>query len=150
VDRDELERRIGEILNRWPEVAFAYLFGSRARGDAGARSDVDVAISINSNERAPRVWFEVVDGLAAALKPLEVDCILLNGAPLGLRFSIVRDGLVVLDRAPAARRAFEVATRREYWDWEPYRRRHDEALFQSIRDGTYGTRPRDDRPLATR
>ena len=150
MDSEDLERRIAEALASRPEVAFAYLFGSRARGEARPDSDVDVAIYVSAGDRVGSLWLETMGDLERTLGPLQVDCILLNDSPPGLRFSVVRDGRVLLDRNPDARRAFEVSTRREYWDWEPRRRIHDEALLQRLRDGTYGTFPRDTRPLETR
>lgn len=150
MDLKDIERRIGETLAARPDVAFAYLFGSRARGTARLESDVDVAIYLSAGEQTPRAWLEAMGSLAGALAPLEVDCVLLNTSPPGLRFSVVRDGRVLVDRDPIRRRTFEVATRREYWDWEPRRRLHDEALLRRLRDGTYATRPGDTRPLATR
>lgn len=35
------------VLACCPEVKFAYIFGSRARGDAGPLSDVDVAVFLD-------------------------------------------------------------------------------------------------------
>ncbi len=150
MDSENLEKRIAEALASRPEVAFAYLFGSRARGDARPDSDVDVAIYVIDGEHAGRLWLEAMGTLEDAFSPLKVDCILLNDAPPGLRFSVVRDGRVVLDRAPEARMEFEISTRRQYWDWEPRRRLHDEALLKRLTDETYGTQPRDSRPLASR
>ncbi len=143
---DELLDRMRAVLLRHEEIHYAYLFGSRAFGGFRSDSDVDVAIGLVESDRSHRVWLDVMGDLALAVAPLEVDCLLLNGAPVGLRFAVVRDGRTLMDRLPAARRAFEVATRREYWDWEPHRARHEEALIRRLREGRYGTR--DARPLA--
>lgn len=146
----DLSARLTATLSHHPEVRFAYLFGSQARGGAGPKSDVDVAIALSPDTAIARVWMDVSADLARALAPREVDCILLNASPPGLRFVVVRDGRVVLERDAAARRAFEVATRREYWDLEPWRRRHDAALLLRLKDGTYGTRAGADRAVAPR
>ena len=142
----DLEERLRAVLLRHEDVCYAYLYGSRALGRSRSDSDVDVAIAICPPERAPRVWLDVMGELAVAAAPLEVDCLLLNDAPLGLRFAIVRDGRPLVDRDRARRLAFEVGARREYWDWEPYRALHDQALLRRLREGTYGTR--DARSLA--
>lgn len=141
-------RKLVEVLAQYPAIRFAYLFGSEARETATPASDVDVAIEVAPGERIPRLWLEVSGALARALAPREVDCILLNAAPPALRFEVIREGRLLLDREPEARRAFEVGTRREYWDLEPSRRRFDEALRQRLRDGTYGTQPGNARTLA--
>lgn len=139
-NQTDLNDRLRAVLLPRDDVVFAYLFGSRALQRNRPDSDLDVAICLAESERIHRAWLDIMGALALAVAPLELDCLLLNVAPLGLRFAVVRDGQTLLDRDPEARRAFEVATRREYWDWEPYRTRHEQALLQRLREGTYGTR----------
>jgi len=58
-------------------------------------------------------------------RPAQV--IVLNTAPAGLIHRVLRDGVLVLDRAPSARIRFEVRARNEFFDLQPilarYRRR---------------------------
>jgi predicted nucleotidyltransferase len=109
-------------------IVAAYLFGSVARGTAGARSDVDVAILYAA---APAATLE---GLPLDLegrierrvgRPAQV--IVLNTAPVGLVHRVLRDGVLLLDRDPSARIRFEVRARNEFFDLQPilarYRRR---------------------------
>jgi predicted nucleotidyltransferase len=109
-------------------IVAAYLFGSVARGMAGARSDVDVAVLY---EAAPPA---TIEGLPLDLenaihqvvaRPVQV--IVLNTAPVSLVHRVLRDGVLVLDRAPSARIRFEVRARNEFFDLQPilarYRRR---------------------------
>ena len=109
-------------------IVAAYLFGSVARGTAGARSDVDVAVLY---EAAPPA---TIEGLPLELenaihrvvaRPVQV--IVLNTAPVSLIHRVLRDGVLVLDRAPSARIRFEVRARNEFFDLQPilarYRRR---------------------------
>jgi predicted nucleotidyltransferase len=109
-------------------IVAAYLFGSVARGTAGARSDVDVAVLY---EAAPPATIEGLPlGLENAIhqvvaRPVQV--IVLNTAPVSLVHRVLRDGVLVLDRAPSARIRFEVRARNEFFDLQPilarYRRR---------------------------
>ncbi len=46
---DELERALTAVLERYPDVKLAYLFGSQARGTARTLSDVDVAILLEED-----------------------------------------------------------------------------------------------------
>ena len=109
-------------------IVAAYLFGSVARGTAGARSDVDVAVLY---EAAPPA---TIEGLPLDLenaihqvvaRPVQV--IVLNTAPVSLVHRVLRDGVLVLDRAPSTRIRFEVRARNEFFDLQPilarYRRR---------------------------
>jgi len=107
------------------EVVAAYLFGSAARGTAGAASDVDVAILL---ERDPP---PTLDSLALRLEgDLErllgksVQLVVLNRAPVDLVHRVLRDGQVLLDRDRSARIRFEVRARAEYLDLVPFLRRY--------------------------
>mgnify|MGYP001355543289 FL=1 len=101
-------------------IIAAYLFGSVARGTAGARSDVDVAILYAA---APPATLE---GLPLDLerrigqlvgRPVQV--VVLNTAPVRLLHRVLRDGVLVLDSAKSARIRFEVRARNEFFDLQP-------------------------------
>jgi uncharacterized protein len=124
-----IEPSLREFFAAHPDgIVAAYLFGSVARGTAGARSDVDVAVLF---EAAPPATLE---GLPLDLenqiarrvgRPAQV--VVLNTAPVGLIHRVLRDGVLVFDRAPNARIRFEVRARNEFFDLQPilarYRRR---------------------------
>lgn len=110
------------------EVVAAYLFGSVARGTAGARSDVDVAV-LYAAPPPPTLEGLPLD-LEARIERLvgrPAQVIVLNTAPVGLIHRVLRDGVLLLDRDPSARIRFEVRTRNEFFDLQPilarYRRR---------------------------
>jgi predicted nucleotidyltransferase len=126
VDRDTiralLEREIPRIV---PDLTAAYLFGSRARGDAHATSDVDVALLY---ERTPASTLAARPFYAAAeLESLlgePVDVVVLNDAPPDLVHRVLRDGVLLFERDRSARIAFEVRARNEYFDLLPALRRY--------------------------
>jgi len=112
----------------------AYLFGSQARGDATARSDVDIAILYRDEPPA------TLDGLGLDLAALmeqavqrPVDVVVLNRASPDLVHRVLRDGVLIVETDPSARVRFEVRARAEYFDILPYlqeyrrasRQRHD-------------------------
>jgi predicted nucleotidyltransferase len=110
-----------EILAAAPaNVLAAYLFGSVARGTAGPRSDVDVAVLYAAAPPA------TIEGLPLDLerriersvqRPAQV--VVLNTAPVGLVHRVLRDGVLLLDRDPSARLRFEVRARNEFFDLQP-------------------------------
>ena len=124
-----IEQVLREFFSTLPDgIIAAYLFGSAARGTAGPRSDVDVAVLYAA---APPATLE---GLPLDLetrigqlvgRPVQV--IVLNSAPVGLVHRVLRDGVLLLDRAPGVRIRFEVRARNEFFDLQPilarYRRR---------------------------
>ena len=102
------------------DIVAAYLFGSVARGDDGAASDVDVAVLYR---RDPPPTFEALplrlEGDIERLLGRRAEVVALNRAPVDLCVRVLRDGVVLLDRDRAARIAFEVRTRSTWFDLEP-------------------------------
>ncbi len=106
-------------------IVAAWLFGSVARGTARPDSDVDVGVLYR--EAPPRTLkgigrvFGLEEDLAEATG-LPVQVVNLNQAPVDLIVRVLRDGKLLLDRDPLRRIGFEVASRNEFWDLEPYLR----------------------------
>ena len=95
----------------------AYLFGSVARGEAGATSDVDLGVLFAAD---PPATLEAPQfALEAELERLlhaPVQVVALNRASADLVHRVLRDGRLVLDRDRAARIRFEVRSRNQYFD----------------------------------
>jgi hypothetical protein len=101
-------------------AAAVYLFGSLARGEGRADSDVDVAVLFDAPP-PPTLQgqpFDIEDALERALGR-RVDLVTLNTAPVDLRIRVLREGRLVIEHDPAARVRFEIATRNEAFDLEP-------------------------------
>ena len=89
----ELVRRVAVQ----PHVRRIWLFGSRARGEARERSDIDLAIE--APDAGPREWLEVcrvVEEDADTLLP--IDLIRLEEASEGLRARVRAEGRVLFER----------------------------------------------------
>jgi predicted nucleotidyltransferase len=102
------------------DVAAVYVFGSVARGTAGSDSDVDVGV-LYTVPPPPTLLgqpYGVEADLSARLGRA-VEVVVLNGAPVDLVHRVLRDGVLVLDRDPSFRIAFEVRARNEYFDLLP-------------------------------
>jgi predicted nucleotidyltransferase len=109
------------------EFAAIYLFGSVARGAARPGSDVDIGVL---HETEPPSTLAAVPAtleteLTRALG-LPVQIVVLDTAPVDLVHRVMRDGLIVEERNPSRRIAFEVRTRNEYFDLLPVLRRYRE------------------------
>lgn len=108
-----------------PAVLAAYLFGSVARGTAGAHSDVDLAMLLSAPP-PPTLEGHLFDYEAELERTLgaPVQLVVLNHAPPDLIHRVLRDGRLLLDRDPSARIQFEVKSRNEYFDLLPFLRRY--------------------------
>jgi predicted nucleotidyltransferase len=116
-----IETALRELFAAEPEgTVAAYVFGSMARGSAGPRSDIDVAVLYAA---APPATLE---GLPLDLqvrierlvgRPAQV--VVLNTAPPSLVHRVLRDGVLLLDRNPSARITFEVRARNDFFDLQP-------------------------------
>ena len=106
-------------------LAAAWLFGSVARGDDHDGSDIDVAVLY---QRDPPATFEGLplrlEGEIEGLLGRRTEVISLNSAPIDSCARVLRDGVLLLDRDPARRIAFEVRTRNVWFDLQPVLRRY--------------------------
>ena len=130
---EDLERRLAAI----DDVAFAYLFGSRARGEERPDSDWDLAVylreGLSSEER-----FDLRLRLLAELDDLGRDDVeILNDAPpLLAHRAIMGRRLVVRDEVALVR--FSVRTVAESEDGRYWRELHRRARAQRLKEGTFG------------
>jgi len=128
MDSQAIEARLREFFAANAEregIAAAYLFGSVARGTAGPKSDVDVGILYSADPPL------TLDGLGLELEGeleklfrVPVQVVVLNHASVDLLIRVLRDGKLLVDRDRSTRIRFEVKTRFEFWDLEPYLRRY--------------------------
>ena len=84
-----------------PSVERVILFGSRARGDHGQRSDIDLAVEVLRATVADRARMAVLVEDAPTL--LGIDLVCLDEADPGLRASVAREGIVLYERPAGAR-----------------------------------------------
>lgn len=108
--------RLPRLFAEYPEVIVVYLFGSYAKGDARPLSDIDIAYLLDpqlSDDYLDRD-LELQVAISSALGTDEVDCYLLNKAPLPLQHEVVTTGKVIYCRDQAARERYETTVREAY------------------------------------
>lgn len=106
-------------------IVCAYLFGSLARGEATARSDVDVAVlyAVQPPANLDGLGLDLAARLEQALGR-RVDLVVLNRAPPDLVHRVLRDGILLHEADRGARVRFEVRSRDEYFDVLPHLREY--------------------------
>lgn len=139
-DREALVELLGELLISEHDVDFAYLFGSLAKGRPRAASDVDVAVHLQGPgspaERLDRAL--ELEGKIERRTDRTVQAVVLNDAPLELRFNVLAHGILVQSSNDRIRRRFYVDTGRRYYDMAPARELFRRRQRERIRDGTFG------------
>jgi predicted nucleotidyltransferase len=94
---DAPETLLANRLSRFPEVVRIILFGSRARGEAGSRADIDLAIECPAADI--RRWFDIEEAAENTPTLLKIDLVRLDRAPPDLAANIRREGKVLYERA---------------------------------------------------
>ena len=130
-----LEAGVADVLSKYP-VDIAYLYGSVARGCPLPSSDVDIALVLA--ELPPpheRLMLEL--NIQAALEDTchlsNVDVRTINNAPLMVQGNIIQEGILLYSRNKERRVAFEVLTRKKYFDYQPMAERMQRAFLDHIR-----------------
>lgn len=83
-------------LRRFAQIERIYLFGSRARGDALPRSDIDLAIACP--EADAHVWADICETVDSADTLLKIDVIRLEEAAPELTARITAEGQLLYER----------------------------------------------------
>ena len=119
-------------------VVFAYLFGSRARAQAGPLADVDIAVmldgGLNGDQRFEK-RLGLMGELCRVLQTQFVDVLILNEAPLALAYRVIRDGILLTCRDRDRLIDFTARTVSLYLDFKPVMERHERAILARARRG---------------
>ncbi len=127
-ERQVLMKALGDALEAYPDVAFAYVHGSFA--GQGPFRDVDVAIYLAPGapvpgERTLIMSQELGDGISRTrhlhvVPPFDVR--VLNQAPLGFCYQVLLRGKLVFSRDESARVGWIARIVERYLDLQPLRR----------------------------
>ncbi len=151
----------GRILRAWPpspevaaalltaffaardDVEVAYLFGSVARGEAHAGSDLDVAVLLADDATGEREWnthAEVLARVSSVFATNDIDVVILNSAPMALSVDIVQEGIVVA----GAHRPLRVRYEAEVLSHSKHAKATAAAHYAALRDRVLGGGPLDE------
>ncbi len=131
---------VRSALEPHPEVLEAYVFGSVARGEAQAHSDVDVAVYIDPAAAPPPFGHAaaLTSELMQALGRNDVDVVVLNTATPLLYHRVLRDGHRVLSRDLARTTTREGQALSRYCDDLPRQRLVEAIVARRQAQGTFG------------
>ena len=98
-------------------VELTYLFGSRARGRVNFLSDFDFAVLMPDGGFAE--YYNFFHDLSTLMKGLRVDVVMLKGAPLELRYRVIKEGILLYQKNRYIKVEFESDTLSRYFDFLP-------------------------------
>jgi len=128
------EEKVREFLNKQKHVKLAYLFGSVAEGKEGKLSDVDIAVFLDellSKKERFDLQLKLISGLMSILKTDRIDLIVMNDAPLLLKYNIIKHGKILKDSIET-RVKVESRILSDYLDMKYYIDRHTDLAIERI------------------
>ncbi len=112
-----------------PRIDLAYIFGSRAAGKEGPISDYDIAV-LFSEPYTPGQRYELAHKLKKKLMTDQVDLVVLNNAPIELRYAVIASGIVAYETNAETRVEYEALTLSLYGDFLPVLRNQREDILK--------------------
>ena len=116
-DMNALIKKAQQILEENENILFAYLFGSIARGEHSALSDIDIAVYLHENTDLTAEKLKLLGELLDNMGTDYIDLVILNTAPLSLAARILKSREILVDRSPFTRHRYESLVMREYFDF---------------------------------
>lgn len=135
-----LIRNLRTILQDTPDLVAVYLFGSTARQQTHALSDLDLAVLFEPGLTEEALFDRTLE-LGAILEDSlrqSVDLVALNRAPPALCFQVLKDGRLVVERDRTQRCLFVVRALNRYYDAKSYLDYHNAQLVSRIREEGLG------------
>jgi predicted nucleotidyltransferase len=116
-------RTLPTLLEGRDEVVFAYLFGSAARGELRATSDVDVAVFLADDVDPLTARADLIAAVTQHLGTDRVDLVLLDRLPTAVLGRVLLDRIVLCDKDPFRRHEFESLALRQFHDFRIFERK---------------------------
>lgn len=114
----EIIRKLNSYFGEKENIAAVYLFGSTVKGADRARSDLDLAVLFDA-EPDPFQRFDTKLQIANDLENLlktEIDVVDLRSADSFFIHQVMLDKVLIYEKDQERRVAFEVKSRREFFD----------------------------------
>ena len=127
---------IRNILSKDRRIKFAYLFGSQAEKKNSPLSDTDIAVYLDVRIDYFAYRLKLMETLAKKLKEETFDLIVLNTAPILLKYEVIKSHYVLKDDA-RRRIPFEIKVLQEYLDTSYLRQIQRQIMQEKIRTEEY-------------
>lgn len=136
---EEFIFELRKILQPRSDVLFAYIFGSFVKGTFTQESDIDIAVYLRDGVDPAEFVFSLMPEIVHSTGCDKIDLIVLNRAPLSLKYMVQKEGRLVFERDEDKRIDFETQTRLFFWDFSPQLEVYAYYMLQRFEEGTFGT-----------
>ena len=120
---------IKKIFAEEKNILLTYLFGSQLKGKTGPLSDYDFAIFLSQRPSFP-FKYKLTNKLLSILDNKQVDLVILNDAPIELKYKVIAAGKVIFQKNTIVRTEFEADTLNQYFDYLPVLRAQKKDILK--------------------
>ena len=117
INTENIINYVFEYLENRDDILFAYLFGSYAKRKQTHLSDIDIAVYMKYDNQAFDQKLGILNDLTKILRTEEIDLVILNKAPISLLRKILANKIILIDKDPHVRHAFESLNMRKGFDF---------------------------------
>ena len=131
---------IKKIFVEEKDILLAYIFGSQVTGKIGPLSDYDFAVFL-SQKPSFQFKYKLKNKLLNILDNKQVDLVILNDAPIELKYKIIAMGKIIYQKNSTIRTEFEADALSRYFDYLPVLRAQKKDILKVRSKGErYGNR----------
>jgi len=124
-----------KLISKKEDVLVMYLFGSRALNTADDLSDIDIALLLKSNGTHLKKEMDLLGEITSIVKTDEVSLVILNKAPLVIRYGVIKEAKILYCADNNARLAFEESVIKKYFDFKYFLNIYDHEFISIMKNG---------------
>ena len=117
LNAENIRNYVFDYLANRDDIVFAYLFGSYAKRKQTHLSDIDIAVYMKYDNQVFDKKLEILSDLSKKLETDDIDLVILNKAPISLLTKILANKVILIDKDPYVRHAFESLNMRKGFDF---------------------------------
>jgi len=129
--------RLKKLFQDDEDIVIAYLFGSYTLGKVGPLSDIDLALLLNHSLPPATYSDKALDYISKISKILgldKFDLVILNRAPFGLQYEIVKNGHIIYCRNEEEKINYRIKIQNLYQNFKPFEDEYIQHLAQKIKE----------------
>ncbi len=128
--------RIIKIAKKYKFIQAVYLFGSQARDEASANSDIDIAVLLEEDftEKSGEIKVDLYEKLIKEGLD-KIDLVILNQASALLKYEVVKENYLIYKNDNFDAASYQSLMIRKYLDFEYYLKKNQQKFKERILNG---------------